>query len=284
MNSPLRSLMSGVILFAALNCKSAETNMPDCVGVRPGMSAAEARERLKSYDPQLPVQALELEIPSLGEKPLLETLFVVRLRPPPGRTTEANEILQAAITLPPNKPEVWKVFRFLRFDPGHEQTKSGLFAALHEKYGEESLTTDRGFGTICRYWVRKADGNLLKGPAAQDCARFCQQYQTSFALDATLNGRAEFRSKLRTIMVLSTIQSPPPTGQDLQQCQSMTYVIAELSVSANRELVNEMKIAVIDASLDLRATEATRGVIKAAETAKAKQAIDKAKRQEIPAL
>jgi hypothetical protein len=64
----------------------------------------------------------------------------------------------------------------------------------------------------------------------------------------------------------------------------MTYIVAELSVGANPELVNQMRVALIDAPLDRKATEATRAVIKEANAAKAKQEVDKAKGQQIPKL
>ena len=69
-----------------------------------------------------------------------------------------------------------------------------------------------------------------------------------------------------------------------EQCQTMTYVIAELSVTANRELVNQMQITVLDAGLDSRSREATRAFIKQSETATEKQRIEAAKQQPPPKL
>ena len=80
---------------------------------------------------------------------------------------------------------------------------------------------------------------------------------------------------------LGQLRTAPQTGQ---QCQTMTYIIAELSVAANRELVTQMQITILDAGLDTRSKEATRAVIKQSETATEKQRVDRAKQQPIPKL
>ena len=78
MKSSLLPLITGVVFVAALECGAAKADMPDCVGIRPGMPVAEARELLKAYDSKLEVRAIELQIPELSEKPVLERLFVAR--------------------------------------------------------------------------------------------------------------------------------------------------------------------------------------------------------------
>ena len=318
MKSSLLPLITGVVFVAALECGAAKADMPDCVGIRPGMPVAEARELLKAYDSKLEVRAIELQIPELSEKPVLERLFVVRnsmprrntngpappgsvttprlpLRPSP--PTDPVETLQVAITLPPNKPAVWKVVRSLRFEAGEEKTRAALFTALAEKYGKESLAIEQGFGKISRYWVRDAQGNLLEGQAAKECSSYCQSYQTS--MDAVLSRgiNTEFSGRLATILYLSGIEQMAPAGasrkpgvdprtelQDGPQCQTLTQVIAELSVGVNRDLVNELQITVVDAGLDTRAREATRALIKQSEAAKEQQRVEKARQQQIPKL
>ena len=279
----LSSLMSGILLFVGLNCISAD-KMPDCAGIRPGTSADEARQLLKSHDPTLTVQTVEMQIPSLSEKPALATLFV-QTPTPPSAKLEPAETLAVAITLPPNKPVVWKVSRSLRFEQGHERTRTALIGALSEKYVKESFTLDRGFGTVSCVWVFGADGALVEGPAAKECSLFCQGgCLRPDTMDTNLGGDATFRNKLRTIMFLARMQNTLPEAQDPQHCQSMTYVVAELSVATNRELVNQMQISVIDALLELKATEATRTLLREAETAKARQGIEKASGQQVPKL
>ena len=140
-----------VIILDVLSSGAAETNRPDCVGIRLGMSLAEARERLQRCEPKLEIQTAELQIPELGANPVPEILYGVRM--PPSRTgalpaMDPIESLQAAITLPPNKPVVWKVVRSLRFEPGRKQSKSALLGTLHDKYGKESLTLDQATVTV----------------------------------------------------------------------------------------------------------------------------------------
>jgi len=249
------------------------------------MSVTEARERLASYVPDLEVQAFELRIPSLGDNSLLERLFVVRM--PAFPSNDPIETLLAAITLPPNKPVVWKVVHSFRFEDEHEHTKIALFAALRMKYGKESLTLEEPSGKISLFWVLGADGIPVHGTVAEKCSKFFQHsYQFPLAGESAAlraGESTELMNSLRTDAYLSGIESAHPMPQDPQHCQS-TYIVAELSVDSNTELVNRMLIAVIDVPLDLRATEATRAVIREAETANTKQEIYNASERQTPRL
>jgi hypothetical protein len=291
------------ILLAAPSANSAETNRPDCVGIRLGMPITEARERLRSYAPTLEIQTVESQIPELGEKPVPETLLVVRRPPPRTEGTNLNaagrlvpspvmdsepiETLQAALTLPPNEPVVWKVVRSLRFEPGREQAKSALLDALREKYGKESLTLDTRRDRVSRFWVLRPDGSLVDGQGAQECSTFCQSaFLGSSPLDdALVRGVSkEFLNRLRSIVSRSTIGSAQTALPDPHHCNSMTYIVAELSLGANPELVTQMRVALIDAPLHQRATEATEAVVQKANATRAKQETDKAKEQPTPKL
>jgi hypothetical protein len=283
MKNLLPVLMVGLTLLA-MDCNAAETSMPDCLGIRPGMTVTEASQRLKSYDPKLPVLSVDLQIPKLSQKPLLGTLMVRRMAASPPDGGFPLETLQAAITLPPSQPVVWKVFRSLWFEPGHEPTKTALFAALRDKYGKESVTFDLLRGrAIYRYWVLGADGNLLEGQAAEECSTFFREaYEISFSMESLGQTNIGFPSDIRDVR---------PLAQDKHHCQAMTYVVAELGVAADGEIVKTMRVAVVDAALDFRAREATLAVIKPVEAEmakqqleKAKQELEKAKRQEVPKL
>ena len=273
MKTPLPVLLIGITLLA-MDCNAAETSMPDCLGIRPGMTVTEASQRLKSYDPKLPFLSVDLQIPKLSQKPLLSKLMVRRMPPTGGFPTET---LQAAITLPPSQPVVWKVFHSLNFEPGHEPTKTALFAALRDKYGKESVTSDLPqAGLIYRYWVLGADGTLLEGKAAEECSTyFMRAYLGSFGMDSLGQTNRGLASRIR---------DDRPLAQDKQPSQSMTYVVAELGVAADREVVNKMRVAVVDAALDFRATEATLAAIKTVEAEMAQQQLEKAKRQQVPKL
>src|SRR6185369_4513819 len=109
------------------------------------------------------------------------------------------------------------------------------------------LTIDPGFGKITRYWVRTPQGNLLEEPASKGCATFCQSYQVADSfLDNAVSrgvgaaGQNDFIGRLATTVYMSSIDQPRMAPGNSGQCQTMTYVIAELSVTANRELVNQM--------------------------------------------
>ncbi len=324
MKSLLLSLASGVVLISRMECGAADPVVVDCVGLRSGMSVSEASERLKSYNPKLEVRSIEIQIPSLGEKPVLERLLGVRhavpagntkapaqggpfLRaPPPPPTGEPLESLQAAITLPPNKPLVWNVVRILCFEQGAEQSKTALFTALAQKYGKESVTIDRGFGNISRLWVRNPQGNLIEGQDAEECSTFWQAYEHAYPdilggggfsipalkepprtyvmAEAPTNifTRSDFLNGLATITYRNMLDHPAKVPEQLQKCQTMTYVAAELSVGANREIVNRIRLSVVDAGLELQSKGATHALIKQTETGQEEQRVERAKQQEKP--
>jgi hypothetical protein len=304
MKTSLLPLMTCTAVFAAVICNAAETNRPDCVGIRLGMPITEVRECLKTYDPKLEIQTAELQIPALGEKPVPETLFVARmpiprtegtnstgerrLPRPPMVVSDPIETLQAAITLPPNDPAVWKVVRSMRFEQGREQAKTALLGALRDKYGKESLISSLGASKVSIYWVLGPGESPLQGQAIQECSMFCQRtYLGSSALDDKLarGGSKELMTKLRTMVFLSGMGNAQTMFSDPYHCNTMTYVVAELSVSdANPELVNQMRVVLIDAPLHRRATEATEAVIKKANAVGAKQEVDKARGQQTPKL
>jgi len=309
MKKLLLPVMIGAMSLAAPASKAAEANMPDCVGLRPGMTVAEARERLKAYDAKLEVGAIELQIPGLDQKPVLGVLYVARKptpdpkgkinnapatvfnAPAPVSSSDAVETVRTEITLPPNKPVVWKVVRSLRFEQAQEQTRTALFTALTEKYGKESFTIDPGFGKITRYWVRTPQGNLLEASASKGCTAFCQSCQAANSvLDNALSrgvgaaGQNDFIGRMAATVYMSSIDRPGMVPGNSEQCKTMTYVIAELSVTANRELVDQMQITVLDAGLDTRSREATRAFIKQSETATEKQRIETARQQPTPKL
>jgi hypothetical protein len=76
-------------------------------------------------------------------------------------------------------------------------------------------------------------------------------------------------------------QTTPPKPHP---CSSMTYVVAELSLGANPELVTQMRVTLIDARLHQSATEATVTVINEAKAGSARQNADKARGQPTPKL
>jgi len=297
------SLTFALALFTALTCIAADTTKPDCVGIRLGMSVTEARESLKNHAPRLPVQSVELQLPELAERPVLETLFVVRQLPTPTTKTnsplsplpspasisryEALETLQVAITLPPNDPVVWKVARSLRFEPGQEPTRTALLEALHKKYGKESLNLDVAGIKISRLWVLGPDGTPLKGQPAQECSTFFNRtYLMPLTQDDMLSRglQKELLDRFRTSAFQHKHGNTPAIPKDSHQCDSMTYISAELSVGANSELVNQMRVVLIDAALDRKATEATTALFQKAKDTKANQEVEEAKDRKVPAL
>jgi hypothetical protein len=99
--------------------------LPDILGLRTGITAKEAYDLLKAYDPGHTVTLEQWTIPQLyGDKPVIFSMN-------PATTGPDNQIV-VSITLPPNPQVVWHVHRAIgRFT----STKPNVLNTLFQKYG-----------------------------------------------------------------------------------------------------------------------------------------------------
>lgn len=116
---------------------------PDLLGIYPGMPSAAAQAQLQKHSNTVNVQ------PSA-------TGFALAIPDPKNR-----DQITVYLTQPPNDPPtVWMIQRAQVFDPGVSMSKETLMAALRQKYGKETLMSDRGGGGQFYYWIFDQSGKL----------------------------------------------------------------------------------------------------------------------------
>ena len=125
-----------------------KTHTPDLLGIYPGMPLSEAQATLQKHSSTVYVQRdtadsqLNLSIPD----------------------PRNPDFINVYMTQPPNDPYVWMVTRRWQYNPGAGgpgMTADALLAGLRQKYGKETLTSDRGGGGLYVFWIFDQSGKLL---------------------------------------------------------------------------------------------------------------------------
>jgi hypothetical protein len=166
---------------------------PDLLGIYLGMPAAAARTQLQKHASDPITNASQ---PSAGFSMIV---------PDP----KNQDQITVWLTQPPNNATVWMVSRS-QLDypsaPGAPLSASAVLSALHDKYGTETMSVDRGITSIY-WWLYDASGKQITtpNPGLQACdggdylsyislgppqtlnniQKTC--YASYFALKATLN-------------------------------------------------------------------------------------------------
>src|SRR5262245_43091955 len=133
----------GVAVSLAQSAPGPTPQTPDLLGIYPGMLAAAARAQLQKRS---------------------STTNVMNSSPPDGFSLSPDptnrEMISVYLTLPPNDQAVWMIQRTETFTTQNPMSQNALMTALREKYGKETLTTDRGGGQLV-YWIYEQNGKLL---------------------------------------------------------------------------------------------------------------------------
>jgi hypothetical protein len=134
----------GFATLAAAQNLPATPHTPDLLGLYPGMPEAAARAQLQKHSDSVSVTT------NSG------TGFGMSIPDPKNR-----DQISVFLTQPPNDPpSVWMIQRAQTFDPGVSMSKENLLAALRQKYGKETLSSDRGGGRQYFYWIFDQSGKL----------------------------------------------------------------------------------------------------------------------------
>src|SRR5712691_8020010 len=148
--------------FAALTPAQnlpATPHTPDLLGIYPGMPANEARAMLQKHSTTVYVKT--------GSPP--ESGFGLAITDP-----KNPDLINVDLTREPNDPNVWLITRSWVYYPGAGGpglSQEALLTALHQKYGKETLTWDRGGGGLFLYWIFDQSGKLqgAADPTLQGC-------------------------------------------------------------------------------------------------------------------
>jgi hypothetical protein len=141
------TLTAGLVVLALSFCSlaaqaqvkqgvaSGSSVLPDVVGIRPGMSASEAYNLLKTRNPNIKIGIGQIPIPGFGDKPIATEMRA--------QVTDASgpETITVWLTIPPAKQVVFAVGRLLEYDPSQPLLRSKVLESLRQRYGPE---TDSG--------------------------------------------------------------------------------------------------------------------------------------------
>jgi hypothetical protein len=216
---------------------TAPPHTPDLLGIYTGMPAVAARAQLQKHSANINVttnnksDGFDLVIPD----------------------PNSQDITNVYLTAPPNDPAVWMVQRSQGFTPQNPMSRTALLTALHDKYGKETLTNDRGGGGLYLYWIFDQTGKLL----------------TSAAMDLTGCNPAFFRNYLQT--------GPPPSlvGQEATCFRSFFAVTAIISMR-DAQLVDSYAVQLVNLPYALTGATATGNANKAAADRARQEQTDKA--------
>ena len=133
----------GVAAALAQTPNAPPPQTPDLLGIYPGMPALAARAQLQKRSSTINVMTGMNEF----------SLNIMDSTSPEG--------IKIYLTLPPNDQAVWMIQRTQTFTTQNPMSLNALMTALREKYGKETLTSDRGGGGLYVYWIYEHNGKLL---------------------------------------------------------------------------------------------------------------------------
>jgi hypothetical protein len=243
----------------------ADATLPDIVGMHVGVSAQEAYSFLKTYDRVAKITVGLMPMPQVSDKPVPHAFLLAE------DGTSSAEMIEADLTLPPGKQQVWRVIRLLRFAPGKEMTNQNMMATLREKYGPEHYAI--GGRGPSMYWFFDQQGARANGVPAPECARLDGLPRVN---DGLFQGR---------IIPQYTLIQARPTTPIGNRCRELVRVDALLApVYGNDGLVGELTVSISDFALEARAHDATVAFLAGDAAAQKKRDLEQANKQAKPKL
>jgi hypothetical protein len=138
--------LAAAAAIAAQNQSGPTPQAPELLGIYPGMPMLAARAQLQRHS-----QAAQVRTDSDPDSG-----FGLMIADPANR-----DQINVFLTRAPNVAAVWMIQRSQNFSPQSPMSQSALLAALHDKYGKETLTMDRGGGGLYLFWIFDSTGKLL---------------------------------------------------------------------------------------------------------------------------
>jgi len=207
------------------------------------------------------------QIDAISQKPITHAFAYS-----PTGSDQDSEIIVVDITFPPSKQIVWRITRYVRFEPGKEPVPETLLTALRQKYGQE-VSSSIPENT---FWVFDQQGRPAgrsSGINLADCAMYVEHGYAFGAMNtaASSGGIAPGVALYPTAVVANR-----------DACQAFVYVAATTTPSSNREAVQAISVTVTDLGAGIRAGKATQAVMNNTATAEQQHAMKKAKEQPAP--
>jgi len=271
-----RTLVSSTLsLSMALVTGMAGAGSPDILGIRAGMSAADAYSAVKATDATHRVAVQQISIPELlGDK-----LAVFKMQP---ETQDTSNVFYVNLTLPPNPQAVWQVYHQLgQLHVTRQQALDSLLNKYGAKFRTRSpFTATSSVGTF--RWIYDEQGNLSDMPMSQEntCTQTNAVMDTlgSTAAGGVQPGEGVFRFgqdvQLRRI-------SPVYDPATLPQCQHLVWIDAQIQ---GNDLTWTITVTITDYDLQHRSGIALYGFLNDLATKQQNKEINQAEHTAIPKL
>ena len=232
----------------------AATNMPDVVGIRPGMSPQDAYNILKARANRSTIGISQSQIQGI-QQPVVTIMALQVVGSSP------REEITVYLTFPPQKQVVWNVVRTLTFEQGKEPARASVLDGLRQKYGPETGSTTAGL-----YWTYTEDG--LRPNATQVMQDGC--------------GNRGYISQVQDFQNPQPI-SALPYMEAVPKCDRYVGVRAEVgNTGTSGTLTNYVTVGLTDTTIALRSRDAWKALVAGDNAAARQQEIDKAKQQQKP--
>lgn len=246
----------------------------DVVGIKLGMTVADAMRALKADNPRMTLTPTSRALEGFASPLVFEVLGNEPVTAGPNFTTaRAGEALEILFTLPPGPEVVWGLQRNYHFATGERPSMEATIGALLKKYGPASMapSSDPRDRTKNIAWVYDAQGRPLGAAGAQ----------VNLACGALFS--AHFGGDTATFNEITTGQPGP------KECQSIIIATANIQGSAvtpgSSELaVNNLIVQIIDGARHRATTDATRAVALNAANARNNKATEDLKKNGAPKL
>jgi hypothetical protein len=249
------SLIAAFVLASPVPAQQLAANLPDVVGIRPGMSPQDAYNILKARANGSKIGIAQTMIEGV-QQPVVVLMSLQVMGSSP------REEITVYLTFPPQKQVVWSVARTLTFETGKEPTRASLLDGLRQKYGPET-----GHSTAGLFWSFTEDGQ--RPNATQVIQDGC--------------GNRGYLSQV------SDFQNPQPSFayqymEASPKCDRYVAVRAEVgnAGTATGALSNYVTVGLTDTALALRSRDAWKALASGVDVQRKQQEMDKAKQQQAP--
>jgi len=263
--------------------------LPDILGLHTGMTAQQAYDLLKAYDPGHTVTLSQWTIPQLyADKPIILDMTPANTGP--------DNMIDVTITQPPNPQVVWQIRRSIgRFT----STKPNVLKTLFDKYGtpwnpNPGQPVNSDLGEL--YWFFNEQGKPVNPPTApadvlafKNCLNSVMgPWYSSWVGWPSSNPAGQTSNSVAQGTPRTTVEPMPPAFDPSKnlQCNNLIRVHAEVNggVVRDNDLTFFMELDIADFTAQHRTNMALNDKLNAIVQQGAQQQRNNASQQSVPKL
>ena len=139
----------------ALKKIAASVGFVDIVGIRLGMTPAQAMAAIRAYKPGLKIEVLNTRLFHPGSDQFVRVPRYISAQEPNNQSGKGYEYINVEFTQPPGPPLASKIERYVAMPVGQPVMASSMLESLRKKYGQDNFTQNDARG-----WIYDMDGKL----------------------------------------------------------------------------------------------------------------------------